>query len=45
MITIIRSKAVVGSHRGNDWSFLPTVFSAAIGIGIGMAIGNYLGWI
>jgi hypothetical protein len=28
-----------------DWAFLPTVFSTMAGIGIGLLIGSYLGWI
>lgn len=45
MITTSTYKTVSRSHVRNDWSFLPTVFSALAGVGIGMLIGNYLGWL
>ncbi|MGD1922508.1 MAG: hypothetical protein ACFCAD_28605 [Pleurocapsa sp.] len=44
MITISKSKPS-RSHNHSDWSFLPTAFSALAGVGIGIAIGNYLGWL
>ena len=44
MITITKSQRATGSHQRNDWSFLPTAFNALVGVAIGMAIANYLGW-
>ncbi len=44
MITTSKFKTVSRSHNYNNWSFLPTAFSALAGVGIGIAIGNYLGW-
>ncbi len=38
-------KATTNTLFPGDWSFLPTAFSALAGIGIGLMIGNYLGWI
>lgn len=29
----------------SEWTFWPTAFSAMAGIGIGLLIGTYLGWI
>ena len=45
MITTTKTQTVSRSNTRNDWSFLPTVFSALAGVGIGIAIANYLGWI
>lgn len=45
MITTSKNQIVSRSHTRNDWSFLPTAFSALAGVGIGILIGNYLGWI
>lgn len=28
-----------------NWSFLPLILSAFAGVGIGVVIGNYLGWL
>ena len=44
MITTSKAKTV-SRHNYNNWSFLPTAFSALAGVGIGLAIGNYLGWL
>ena len=44
MITISKFKSV-SRHSRNNWSFLPTAFSALAGVGIGLAIGTYLGWL
>lgn len=44
MITTSQVK-VSRTHNYNNWSFLPTAFSALAGVGIGIAIGNYLGWL
>lgn len=44
MITTNKLKTVSRPQTHNDWSFLPTAFSALAGVGIGIAIGNYLGW-
>jgi len=45
MITTNNIKTVSRPHSHNNWSFLPTAFSALAGVGIGIAIGNYLGWL
>jgi hypothetical protein len=45
MITTSNFKTVSFSHNHNNWLFLPTAFSALAGVGIGIAIGNYLGWL
>ena len=37
--------AVKQNHARNDWDFIPTVLVSSAGIAIGMAIGNFLGWI
>ena len=39
----VKTATRVNTH--NNWSFLPTAFSALAGVGIGIAIGNYLGWL
>lgn len=44
MITITKSQRSAGSHQRNNWSFLPTAFNALVGVVIGMAIANSLGW-
>ena len=33
------------NHAGNNWSFMPTLLNGLAGVGIGMVIGNYLGWL
>jgi hypothetical protein len=38
-------KLVSNSIFQGDWAFLPTAFSAMAGVGIGLLIGSYLGWI
>ncbi len=43
MVTANKSQTITGSHKLNDWSFLPTLFSALTGVGIGLIIGNYIG--
>lgn len=43
MITANKSQTITRSHKLNDWSFLPTLFSALAGVGIGLIIGNYIG--
>ncbi len=45
MITTSKNHTSSRSHVRNDWSFLPTAFSALAGVGIGILIGNYLGWL
>ncbi|MCC0175587.1 hypothetical protein I4641_01150 [Waterburya agarophytonicola K14] len=45
MITTAKVQTISRPHHHNNWSFLPTAFSALAGVGIGMAIGNYLGWL
>lgn len=45
MITISKSKTVSRPHNHNNWSFLPTLLIALAGVGIGIVIGNYLGWL
>ncbi|MEM8830094.1 MAG: hypothetical protein AAGE96_12155 [Cyanobacteria bacterium P01_G01_bin.19] len=45
MITTSKFKSASRPHSQNNWSFLPTAFSALAGVGIGIAIGNYLGWL
>ena len=45
MITIHKNRTASPSHVRDDWSFLPTAFSALAGVGIGIMIGNYLGWL
>ena len=45
MITTDKYKTVSPSPVRNDWSFLPTAFNALAGVGIGILIGNYLGWL
>ena len=32
-------------HSSNDWSFMPRLLSGFAGVGIGIVIGNFLGWI
>ena len=31
-------------HLNNDWIFVPRLLSGFAGVGIGVAIGNFLGW-
>ena len=38
-------KATINTLFQGDWNFLPTAFSALVGVGIGLLIGNYLGWL
>lgn len=45
MITTSKTQTVSRSYTRDDWSFLPTAFSALAGIGIGILIGSYLGWL
>jgi hypothetical protein len=45
MITTSKNQTVSHSYTQNDWLFLPTAFSALAGVGLGLLIGNYLGWI
>ncbi len=45
MITTSKNQTVSHFHSQNNWSFLPTAFSALAGVGLGILIGNYLGWI
>ena len=45
MITTSKNQTVSRFSIQNDWSFLPTAFSALAGVGLGILIGNYLGWI
>ena len=45
MITTGKYKTVSRPHIQDNWSFLPTALSALAGVGIGIAIGNYLGWL
>lgn len=45
MITTSKTQTVSRSHTRDDWSFLPTAFSALAGVGIGILIGSYLGWL
>jgi|GEM_PF-2087982 len=45
MITITQSQKIAHSSDRNDWSFLPTAFSALLGVGIGIAMGCYFGWL
>ena len=45
MITANSNKKVSPKFSHNDWSFLPPGFSALAGVGIGLMIGNYLGWL
>lgn len=45
MITTTKTQTKSRSHTRNDWSFLPTAFSALAGVGIGIAIALYLGWL
>ena len=45
MITITKSEQSAKSNdRHNDWSFLPTAMSTLLGVGIGITIGSYFGW-
>lgn len=37
--------AVNNNHSRNDWDFIPNVLMSSAGIAIGIAIGNFLGWI
>jgi hypothetical protein len=32
------------NRRPSQWDFLPTAFSGAAGVLIGLAIANFLGW-
>ncbi|WP_319420952.1 hypothetical protein [Pleurocapsa sp. FMAR1] len=32
-------------YKHNNWTFLPTAFSALAGVGLGLIIGNCLGWL
>ena len=45
MVTNTKYQSVSSSQKHNDWSFLPTAFSALAGVGIGFLIGHYLGWL
>jgi len=45
MITNSKYQSSAHGHKHNNWSFMPTAFSALAGIGIGFLIGNYLGWL
>lgn len=45
MITVTQSQKVAEKSDRNDWSFLPTAISALLGVSIGIAIGNYFGWL
>ena len=37
--------AINHNHSRNDWDFVPTVLVSSVGIAIGIAIGNFLGWV
>ncbi len=45
MITITKSKKTAKESDSHNWSFLPTVLSALLGVGIGIAMGCYFGWL
>lgn len=45
MITTEKTKTVTPTTSHYDWSFFPLVLSAFAGVGIGVAIGTYLGWL
>ena len=45
MITDSKYQSVSRKSKHNNWSFLPTAFSALAGVGIGFLIGHYLGWL
>jgi hypothetical protein len=45
MITTNKNQTVSHSYTQNDLFFLPTAFSALAGVGFGLLIGNYLGWL
>jgi hypothetical protein len=45
MITTSKYQTLSHYRTQNNWSFLPTAFSALTGVGLGILIGNYLGWI
>jgi len=45
MNNISKHQTVSPPHVHHDLSFLPTLFSALAGVGIGIMIGNYLGWL
>ncbi|WP_019507597.1 hypothetical protein [Pleurocapsa sp. PCC 7319] len=45
MITNSKNQKFSPLHIRNDWHFLPTAFSGLAGVGIGLIIGNFLGWI
>ena len=44
MITTNKYQTISRPHQ-IDWSFLPVFLSTAAGVSIGLAIGNYLGWL
>ena len=45
MITTNKYQTISRSQNHIDWSFLPVFLSTAAGVSIGLAIGNYLGWL
>ena len=45
MVTSSKNKSTSNSIFQGDWAFIPTAFSAMAGVGIGLLIGSYLGWI
>ena len=45
MITTDKYQTISRPQNQIDWSFLPVLLSAAAGVSLGLAIGNYLGWL
>ncbi|MEM8673669.1 MAG: hypothetical protein AAGF83_07330 [Cyanobacteria bacterium P01_G01_bin.67] len=45
MITTNKYQTISQHHKSTDWSFLPTLLSALLGVGIGIILGSYWGWI
>lgn len=45
MITTDKYQTVDSRPHSHDWSFMPTLLSAFLGVGIGILLGNYWGWI
>ena len=45
MITNSKNQKFFPLDIRNEWHFLPTAFSGLAGVGIGIIIGNFLGWL
>ena len=45
MTTSSKDQTVSRHQKHHDWSFMPNLLTATTGVGIGLAIASYLGWI